>query len=117
MADFHEIYEIAETIDLSPQRLADADFRRKIRDTLEVVNGRFIERAVDRGIEARAAETWIHATEEVARRTDNFGVEAAADLSVRLTALSYILSDQETELDPELDPADLLASATPEDAS
>lgn len=116
MVDVNQIFAVAQSIDESPECLSDPEFRTTLDKTVEVVNGQFLARASSRGIDHQAAERWLAATEELARQAESLSIEGAADLAVRLSAVSYILSDQRH--DPELDPGDLLATASlPEGAN
>ena len=96
---------VAEEIDHAPERMNDVGFRLAISTTITSINGGFSSKVAERGIDAEAASVWFDELAQLAQR-EAFSYEATADLSVRLTALSFIMSDSELV---EAEPDDLLA--------
>jgi hypothetical protein len=111
MPDPAAIFALAEKVDLDPELLAEPQFRRELRDTLALINGQFTERAAGRGLDRDDALAWFGGIEALVSRAEDeqltFG--QAADLAVRLSGLSFIISDQSSELGSE----DLLITAAP----
>lgn len=108
MLSVFELWQASVDIDEAPQVLADDAFRAEIVGTLASINGGFSSKVVERSIDERAAGDWFEETQGLAGR-EAFEIEEAADLSVRLAALSYIMSEAPVN---GADPLDLLVRAT-----
>jgi len=103
------LYAIAETIDLSPASLEEEPFATQLTRTIGSLNGEFTNRATERGIDNERAADWMATTQGLVDRSRGLSIDDAADLAVRLYALSFLLSDQPSDAASE----ELLATATP----
>lgn len=107
--DATQLYEIAVLVDESPQLLTDAAFTEPIQGSLRRLNGTFTVAAERHGIDSDDAERWLSATERLFNHWVDPGLGEAADIAVRLSALAFILSGQDSTED--IDGVQLLASA------
>jgi hypothetical protein len=111
MPDPAAIFALAEKVDLDPDQLGAPQFRRELRDALATINGQFTKRVSERGIDRDDALVWFGGIEALVNQAEaeQLGFAEAADLAVRLCGLSFIISEQEAELEAD----ELLISAPP----